>query len=730
MAGSFDDTDDGLDGKKAVLRKTDILGAGWESRLEEARARRAKALEGKEQPEAAEAPKPWEAASAAALPPLIDEATGEAADAPDLSLLGLSADAEPGLPDAPSQDEIDAAIAAARSARIDERADDAGEGATVVAPVPVAPVSVVPVPVAPVPDAPRSTDRPAVVPVTTVPLIDEVDTPEPEAVPSWEERQRMVEEENQLAAAAMLPETTEEDEDDTVVVGGVRWGLVAAAALVFAAPIAAYGLYNSDERVGIMLRTSLGSSDPAPLALQPTVLERVRMASLDPTVVSDAAAVAVPGSVWDSVDTPKTPIGPLEPSLKVLKVGLVPANPAPYVAAARMAAEEIELWTKMAGLDPLNSDVRLAFGFNRTAEPEVLLSDIAPRVASNVARLSVVATLGIPAPPLRPGPLERRPTVSVDTALAGKGPAPLDLLPVVPERLGRGPYASPDWMAAVGDAVRYAAVALPETLDLYLPIPPDRGLSVPRFEGWDQALAVPDRENPGLPLFTTGEIVTVFDTEPARRDPFQSFDRAMVLAMLAPAPSFLPPPAPTEQIVPVLSGPRVTPLPDADTFAAPEPDVVEGAVVYVHAATTAEAAEIEAAMTSVKGATGFATQTTPPFDFKISQTQVRYFHEADREAAAAVADAMSARLRSFLNFDPKPEPGTVELWLAGGGKSGAGAAAPKVATKKPAAPKRTATKKASPPRQVQRTPTRKIEATTIIRKRLSTIQKILGGSGG
>ncbi len=722
MAGSFDDTDDGLGGKKAVLKKTDILGAGWESRLEEARARRAKALEGKEQPEAAEAPKPWEAGSAAQLPPLIDEATGEAADAPDLSLLGLSPEEEPGLPEPPPQEEIEAAIAAARSARIEVQ-DTPGVARRDADVIPVA---------VPLKDENERATAKSVAGATPVPGLAALDELRPVRRQSWADRQREIEQENRMAVEEMRPETPagEDADDDMVAVGGIRWGLVAAAAFLVAAPIAAYGYYKSDERVALVLRANLGGSDPAPLAVQPSILERVRVASIDPEVVSDAVDLSLPAGGQSVVNASRAPRGPRTPSLALVRVGLDPALQAPYIAEVSPEEAEAELWSRMAGLGPLGSDVRLAFGFDRTATPAPVLSEIAPRVASKVGRLSVVATFGNRAPPEAPGLLESRPAGTVDTLLAVKGPAPLDLLPTVPERLGRGPQPSHEWMRLLGDAARRASVALPGTLDLYLPVPPDRDARQPGSQSWEQALVVPNWDARSQTTFTTGETVAIFDTEPTRRDPFLPFDRAMVLSMLAPAPSLLAPPERLDQLVPVLSGPRVTPLPDPADVAPSTPDVTPGAVVFVHAAVSAEASEIEAARATVAGATGYATQTTPPFDFKISQTQVRYFHEADRDAAAAVAEATSARLRSFLNFDPKPEPGTVELWLAGGGKSGAAPAAPKVAKKKPAAPKRTASARTAPKRQVQNPPTKKIEATTIIRKRLSTFQKILGGSGG
>ncbi len=49
----------------------------------------------------------------------------------------------------------------------------------------------------------------------------------------------------------------------------------------------------------------------------------------------------------------------------------------------------------------------------------------------------------------------------------------------------------------------------------------------------------------------------------------------------------------------------------------------------------------------------------------ISERNVRFFHEADRGAAARMAERYGAELRDFTWFEPKPKEGTAELWLSG-----------------------------------------------------------------
>lgn len=56
-----------------------------------------------------------------------------------------------------------------------------------------------------------------------------------------------------------------------------------------------------------------------------------------------------------------------------------------------------------------------------------------------------------------------------------------------------------------------------------------------------------------------------------------------------------------------------------------------------------------------------------PVELKISERNVRFFHEGDRGEAARLAEAYEARLRDFTSFRPQPADGTVEIWLEGEG---------------------------------------------------------------
>lgn len=52
-------------------------------------------------------------------------------------------------------------------------------------------------------------------------------------------------------------------------------------------------------------------------------------------------------------------------------------------------------------------------------------------------------------------------------------------------------------------------------------------------------------------------------------------------------------------------------------------------------------------------------------DLSIRQRNLRFFHETDRAEAERLAEAYGALLRDFTSFQPRPDEGTIEIWLAG-----------------------------------------------------------------
>lgn len=97
----------------------------------------------------------------------------------------------------------------------------------------------------------------------------------------------------------------------------------------------------------------------------------------------------------------------------------------------------------------------------------------------------------------------------------------------------------------------------------------------------------------------------------------------------------------------------------------------------------------------------------------IKTRNVRYFHSADRSEAERLAAEYGAQARSFTWFEPKPKPGTVELWLEGD------AAAPaRTSRVTPAAPKATSAPTPTP------APTPKV---VVLRKQEGFLSRLLSG---
>ena len=106
-------------------------------------------------------------------------------------------------------------------------------------------------------------------------------------------------------------------------------------------------------------------------------------------------------------------------------------------------------------------------------------------------------------------------------------------------------------------------------------------------------------------------------------------------------------------------------VPDAAGGDAPEEVPTGGAgLLHVHAAPRVTSEELAEVVAVLSGA-GFAVAETRRVDFRISQTNVRYFHEEDAEVAAGVAQTVSGVARDFTDYEPSPDPGTIEVWLEG-----------------------------------------------------------------
>jgi hypothetical protein len=129
-------------------------------------------------------------------------------------------------------------------------------------------------------------------------------------------------------------------------------------------------------------------------------------------------------------------------------------------------------------------------------------------------------------------------------------------------------------------------------------------------------------------------------------------------ATVAPPPEPSPPTAPPAEA-------EVAAL--ADSGDAGDSGVVPAAPVgflRVHAAPLVSSEDLEEVLATLTAA-GYAVEQTVRVDFRISQTNVRYFHAEDAMLAAGVAEAIAGSARDFTDYRPSPDPGTIEVWLEG-----------------------------------------------------------------
>ncbi len=86
--------------------------------------------------------------------------------------------------------------------------------------------------------------------------------------------------------------------------------------------------------------------------------------------------------------------------------------------------------------------------------------------------------------------------------------------------------------------------------------------------------------------------------------------------------------------------------------------------LFVHIPGQEDAALFDEVLDTVRA------QITPhaqarPVPFKVSNPQVRFYHEQDRETATAMAEVLEVRLHDLTNFRPTPKRGLIEVWVQG-----------------------------------------------------------------
>ncbi|MCB2117209.1 MAG: hypothetical protein KDE00_13155, partial [Rhodobacteraceae bacterium] len=164
-------------------------------------------------------------------------------------------------------------------------------------------------------------------------------------------------------------------------------------------------------------------------------------------------------------------------------------------------------------------------------------------------------------------------------------------------------------------------------------------------------------------------IAPAVPTAPVTADPQPA---VVALASVAVSPAL--PPAlggtvadqpPAAQPLPAAFTPaeEVTAAPDA----APLAPAFEGRLV-VHAPDSVPEAEFGKVLSQLEEA-GYPLSESSRVPFTIKDDNVRYFHAADAELAAAIAEDLGAKARDFTSFSPAPPAGTIEIWLSGRGSA-------------------------------------------------------------
>lgn len=122
-----------------------------------------------------------------------------------------------------------------------------------------------------------------------------------------------------------------------------------------------------------------------------------------------------------------------------------------------------------------------------------------------------------------------------------------------------------------------------------------------------------------------------------------------------------------EQELEALRQSAEAPLRPPGSSAAPQQDAERRAlrIVVLHRANSAPAAAAASAVAETLRGHGFAVQALRATSFVPTTPVVRYFHEADRAAATALAERLGPgwAAQDFRAFQPQPAPQTLEVWL-------------------------------------------------------------------
>lgn len=274
----------------------------------------------------------------------------------------------------------------------------------------------------------------------------------------------------------------------------------------------------------------------------------------------------------------------------------------------------------------------------------------------------------------------------VPSSTAAPAPAPVDVVagdpsPPAPFRTAAGaaPPTATSTLAAVSSAApELAAVsaAAPAAADVSAISPP-----LPDAPSLIASLADP------RPAATAPPAAPISAPTPAAAgasaDPSPAAPANVPAPAAAPSPSADPAATPAIPAGPVaeprLFVPAHRPLPRPQPAQATSPAPVlpgaDGAQVFVHAPSGVPETEVTAALAGLR-AQGVTVAAPISIDFAISRSHARYYHAEDAGRAGVIAAALPAaegpaEARDFTDHAPLPDPGTVEVWIAGAPEPGA-----------------------------------------------------------
>ena len=105
----------------------------------------------------------------------------------------------------------------------------------------------------------------------------------------------------------------------------------------------------------------------------------------------------------------------------------------------------------------------------------------------------------------------------------------------------------------------------------------------------------------------------------------------------------------------------------------------EASLIFALHAPPSVDADTRASLTEALRLNGWPVDDPVTVGFTISETHLRYYHAADLEQAADVADRLDLPLRDFTAYRPSPRTGLVEIWMSGRASSSAPSAPAPVA---------------------------------------------------